>query len=321
MSVPTVQQKFVWIEHPTTDGIISPENDPMVMLNTSIIHPTIVGNKVCRTYEPPAKTEMRADPVSWPALTIVLDSTEISTYVIYIHDKTMTTADYGGLYGGTFMYRPTLWRQNETGSPFTEVYHIYKTEMDLLNLEEEPCNGTEGDIDFETCIRDSVEEKINCTIPDMMSGVPVAPVGRGDKPLCSTSEEYGNYSQIYQSMELTSEGDIFKDYGCLPKCQRNKYDTRFLSEITDPEEEGTGDRLTLFLFYPSGRYEKVKQQYIYVKDDFVADVGGYLGLCLGMSILTFYDAGVWLFDNVMTPMCGFDARQDDKKSKKVTEKE
>ena len=40
-----------------------------------------------------------------------------------------------------------------------------------------------------------------------------------------------------------------------------------------------------------------------------------------MSILTFYDAGVWLFDNVMTPMCGFDARQDDKKSKKVTEKE
>ena len=100
-----------------------------------------------------------------------------------------------------------------------EVYHIYKTEMDLLNLEEEPCNGTEGDIDFETCIRDSVEEKINCTIPDMMSGVPVAPVGRGDKPLCSTSEEYGNYSQIYQSMELTSEGDIFKDYGCLPKCQ------------------------------------------------------------------------------------------------------
>ena len=89
------------------------------MLNTSILYPTIVGSKICRTYEPPAKTEMRADPVAWPAvsltqcsleimmgviistnvqfqLTISLNSSEIITYVIYIHDKTMTTADYGG---------------------------------------------------------------------------------------------------------------------------------------------------------------------------------------------------------------------------------
>ena len=88
-------------------------------MNASILHPTIVGSKVCRTYDPPAKTEMRADPVAWPAvslkqcsleimtgviistnvqfqLTISLNSSEIITYVIYIHDKTMTTADYGG---------------------------------------------------------------------------------------------------------------------------------------------------------------------------------------------------------------------------------
>ena len=40
-----------------------------------------------------------------------------------------------------------------------------------------------------------------------------------------------------------------------------------------------------------------------------------------MSILTFYDAGVWLFDNVMTPMCGFDPRKDNKKSEKATGKD
>ena len=91
--------------------------------------------------------------------------------------------------------------------------------MSLLNLAEEPCTDTEDEIDFATCIKDSVEEKINCTIPDMVSGVPVAPVGKGDRTLCSSAEEFGNYSEIYQSMELTSEGDIFKDYGCLPKCE------------------------------------------------------------------------------------------------------
>jgi hypothetical protein len=32
----------------------------------------------------------------------------------------------------------------------------------------------------------------------------------------------------------------------------------------------------------------------YGSDDFVADFGGYLGLCLGMSLVTFYDAAVAL---------------------------
>ena len=93
------------------------------------------------------------------------------------------------------------------------VYDTYP----LFHSEE--CSESEAKIDFGTCIRDAVEEKINCTIPDMASGVPVARVGKGVKPLCSTPEQFGNYSQIYQSMELTSEGDIYNDYGCLPKCQ------------------------------------------------------------------------------------------------------
>jgi hypothetical protein len=37
-----------------------------------------------------------------------------------------------------------------------------------------------------------------------------------------------------------------------------------------------------------------KQYYVYDSDSFIADIGGYLGLCLGMSILTFYDMAVML---------------------------
>ena len=35
-------------------------------------------------------------------------------------------------------------------------------------------------------------------------------------------------------------------------------------------------QMTLFMFYPSGRYETIVQDFIYTVDDFVADVGGYL---------------------------------------------
>jgi hypothetical protein len=37
-----------------------------------------------------------------------------------------------------------------------------------------------------------------------------------------------------------------------------------------------------------------KQYYVYDSDSFIADIGGYLGLCLGMSMLTFYDMAVML---------------------------
>lgn len=91
----------------------------------------------------------------------------------------------------------------------------------------------------------------------------------------------------------------------LKSIQRAKYETRFISQIK--EQNATGDKMNLFLFYPSGRFTTFVQDYVYSLEAFVADVGGYLGLCLGMSILTFYDAAVWFFDKTLVPMCGFDS--------------
>ena len=69
----------------------------------------------------------------------------------------------------------------------------------------------------------------------------------------------------------------------------------------------------LWLRIPSGAYNVKSQHYAYTADDFIADFGGYLvnfnihnyfgvvfilvynqGLCLGMSVLSFYDGIVWL---------------------------
>ena len=53
--------------YPRVIGIeVDPRND------TSIAHGTIVGNKVCMTYNPPAKTEMRADSDSWPLVSVLI---------------------------------------------------------------------------------------------------------------------------------------------------------------------------------------------------------------------------------------------------------
>jgi hypothetical protein len=53
--------------------------------------------------------------------------------------------------------------------------------------------------------------------------------------------------------------------------------------------------LSLNLYYGSGRYQ-VRHQYLtYDAQSLVADIGGYLGLLLGHSVLSFYDIarGIW----------------------------
>jgi uncharacterized membrane protein len=58
-----------------------------------------------------------------------------------------------------------------------------------------------------------------------------------------------------------------------------------------------------------------KQYYVYDSNSCIADIGGYLGLCLGMSILTFYDMAVMLMA-MTTGWIGKKRLVD--KSKKIT---
>ena len=98
------------------------------------------------------------------------------------------------------------------------MYQVSKTEMDLLNLPDEPCNETVAVIDFSACIKNAIEHKIKCSIPDMASGTPMASAGIHNLPVCS-SPDFLNYTAMYQDLEFTSESEIFKNYQCLPKCK------------------------------------------------------------------------------------------------------
>ena len=48
----------------------------------------------------------------------------------------------------------------------------------------------------------------------------------------------------------------------------------------------------IWLYFAGGNYEVTKEYYTYDTNSFIGDVGGYLGLCLGLSLLSFFDLGV-----------------------------
>ena len=78
--------------------------------------------------------------------------------------------------------------------------------------------------------------------------------------------------------------------GCLPRCSQTELwaDKRHLSQDdwTVPASNESQGRMEYMLYFSSGRYELREQYVVYDTDSFIADIGGYLGLLLGHSVLS-----------------------------------
>jgi hypothetical protein len=84
------------------------------------------------------------------------------------------------------------------------------------------------------------------------------------------------------------EIEYYRESSCLPSCYRSEFGASLQGPRIDNNITGPST-VTLILGYLSGRYEEKEQYLIYGLADFLASIGGYLGLLLGHSILDFYN--------------------------------
>lgn len=90
--------------------------------------------------------------------------------------------------------------------------------MNLLNRNDAPCDENGSQTNLEECITKGIENKLNCTIPDMSSGEVLAPVGEINDKICSSREEFLNYTKL-DDMNTYSELQLSRDFGCTSSCQ------------------------------------------------------------------------------------------------------
>ena len=88
----------------------------------------------------------------------------------------------------------------------------------------------------------------------------------------------------------------------MPSCSRSKFELNIESKSVIPSiPEGTELAILSFV-YEKGEYQLMEEHYLYGIWNFIPDVGGYLGLLLGYSLLSLYhmliqwfvDAKKWL---------------------------
>ncbi len=84
------------------------------------------------------------------------------------------------------------------------------------------------------------------------------------------------------------QNSLFNLTGCLSACSKFEYSIPRINDanIELMNDTGIGKGIRLRFLFPESDYQEMEQYLVYDADSFIADVGGFLGLLLGHSILS-----------------------------------
>ena len=92
---------------------------------------------------------------------------------------------------------------------FAVDFKITKAEMNRFNRHDAPCEEDNEQMNQDLCIKRSIEQILDCTIPDMSFGEAVPPVGKLKYDICSTNKQFSKFAKLSKLQE----------FGCLATCQ------------------------------------------------------------------------------------------------------
>ena len=169
----------------------------------------------------------------------------------------------------------------EPNTSYTFMYHILQDLEVALDQPVQRCHEPNNSPDISNCVAQFVQHKFNCSIP-MLGGF--------DKTdACEGMEWGGNAANalqfVQQKLNIMTELEIFKKTGCMPSCQRQKI---HLNTIEAKQQKAEDPKIRWLFSFRDGQYNLHEEYFVYDGDALIADIGGFLGLLLGHSLLSMY---------------------------------
>ena len=168
----------------------------------------------------------------------------------------------------------------------TTLHEINRRYVTFINDPKTPCQSKRRGEDLNTCIQHYIEDKIKCQLPWHRAKTTL--------PKCTETEQYQDFLTSYEEIADLSGFSIARKTGCLPSCKINEFSVTIKDRTVTLE---VWPMFSGYFFYPGGRF--IQRVYVYAYDltSYIADVGGLVGLFLGYSILSFYDALKYTWKN------------------------
>ena len=105
-------------------------------------------------------------------------------------------------------------------------------------------------------------------------------------PECNDSQ-LAVYNNMLHSPQKHTNAWILAETGCLVPCDLYEYSTEPSYQVF--KDDIIEDTVFVGFYTLNLKIPVHEQKYGYILDDFIADVGGYLGLLLGASMWSLYE--------------------------------
>ena len=189
-------------------------------------------------------------------------------------------------------------------------YEIKRSEIKALDKPYQRCDSSQVEPRVAKCVEERfVERGLNCSLRRLMSN-PLLGICNDSKILSIFKASSTRLEQVHQNgttfpqedsydifweLNRLDEREIFDITGCMPSCSKSKIE--LVPEYNNDMIDDNRKVARLSFVYPRGEYDLVEEYYIYNLGSFIADVGGYLGLLLGSSLLSMYHTMIPLVVN------------------------
>ena len=119
--------------------------------------------------------------------------------------------------------------------------------------------------------------------------------------MCSTNDEFFKIYSTHVATSSMQYSELRDNSGCLMPCEHYEYDMDLEEIAHTPATAGLFDfNVTSVAFsLASTELPVVTEVYLYGASDLVGDIGGCLGMFLGVSMVSIYQMALDVFDKAM----------------------
>ena len=177
-------------------------------------------------------------------------------------------------YAYKFAEEEIHWFGNESYFTLTLMYQIDTVNM---NLHRYTCNESNQN-NFMHCVESYYAKRLGCLLPWSVKDGQNNPSGN----VCKGKDKFREYKNISMNILRTEEQKELMKEGCfIPNCQQRSWN---IKKEKFNEIPGSGFE---FFMPPKLKVLQRREMKLYTPINFFAEVGGYLGLLLGESLIAY----------------------------------
>ena len=119
---------------------------------------------------------------------------------------------------------------------------------------------------------------------------------------CMNKTQWEAFINISDLLELADATEFYHMTGCFSSCEKDKYEMSLENWSEDTSYKNSYSQVLFTFTIYERSYIEEEQYIIYDGNSFLADIGGFLGLVLGSSMLNIFDEVVGLLHGVNIEM-------------------